>query len=396
MASFPPPLTHYFIERYSDPGDSVLDIFSGTGTAPLQACLDQRIGIGNDVSPEAYLLTNAKVDPPESHEFFSYLHALRARVEDKQATSSLDSEPYFDPDFLKDKLDLQLYYHKETLKQLLKVRTLLLGDLKSASPFLARNSRFCIALILGILHGDRPESLSLPLDRSKSLTSNHIRKMQKDHPGKYTSSRKDVIECAALKASKVFLHTPHTIKGLAYQKDATDFMLEEGSIDLVITSPPYYNAHTYPYDNRHRLWFLGYDYREIQRSMFQKANLSEYSSFISKCLMNVQKMLRDNSACVLVVGDIEMSFKGEKTMIKSGERIASEWSDSKNTEMNVDSVILDPIPLKSRRYIHVPVTQGIKVERIVVFHKGRPKVRNVSTDWKTRPSLENGPNWSSL
>ena len=83
-------------------------------------------------------------------------------------------------------------------------------------------------------------------------------------------------------------------------------------------------------------------------------------------------------------------------MIKSGERIASEWLDSKNTEMNVDSVILDPIPLKSRRYIHVPVTQGIKVERIVVFHKGRPKVRNVSTDWKTRPSLENGPNWSSL
>src|SRR6267143_4894472 len=217
--------------------------------------------------------------------------------------------------------------------------------------------------------------------------------MQKDHPGEYTSSRKNVIECLAMKASKVFLNTPHKMKGLAYKKDAADFTIEEGSVDLVITSPPYYNAHTYPYDNRHRLWFLGHDYRRIQRKMFQTSNTFEYSHYILRCLRNIQTMLKDGGACVLVVGDVEMDSKGEKIMKKTGEIIADQWADSRNTEMEVARIIVDHIPLKSRRYIHVPVSKGIKLERIVVFHKGRMSDRNVLTNWSNRPRSEDQPNW---
>ena len=64
LASFPAALAHAFIDRYSRPGDVVLDPFSGRGTAPLQACAEGRIGVGNDLNPLAYLLTAAKVDPP--------------------------------------------------------------------------------------------------------------------------------------------------------------------------------------------------------------------------------------------------------------------------------------------------------------------------------------------
>src|SRR5574338_11065 len=37
LASFPAALAHAFVERYSRPGDVVLDPFSGRGTAPLEA-----------------------------------------------------------------------------------------------------------------------------------------------------------------------------------------------------------------------------------------------------------------------------------------------------------------------------------------------------------------------
>ncbi len=380
---------------YTQPGDLVLDPFSGTGTAPLQACLDGRMGIGNDVSPEAYVLTAAKVDPPKSLEFFDYIINLDRRLRSARPVDLDDRDLYFGSEFLEQKLNLRLYYHRETLAQLLKLRALLLEEMSSSSENRLRNARFCIALVLGILHGDRPESLSLPLDRSKSLTSNHIRKMQKEYPGKYRAQRRDVVECIAKKAEKTFRHSGPTVKGEAFMNDAVSFSLAQRA-DLVITSPPYYNAHTYAYDNRHRLWFLGYDYQKVQRDMFQVSNQTDYLAYIFRCLKNIQGMLNKDSACVLVVGDVERSFGGRREIVETGEQIASRWSNEEGTEMEVARIIVDPIPLKSRRYIHVPITQGIKQERIVVFHKGRPRAREPSIDWAQRPAVQNEPNWASL
>jgi site-specific DNA-methyltransferase (adenine-specific) len=380
---------------YTKPGDTVLDVFSGTGTAPLQACLDGRVGIGNDVSPEAYMLTAAKVYPPAPAGFFEYLIRTRSKLNSPEKIDVDDNELYFGSDFLRQKLNLRLYYHRETLAQLLKLRSIVLEEAASTSGTDLRYARFCLALILGILHGDRPESLSLPLDRSKSLTTNHIQKMQRDYPGKYETENKDVIGCIALKAEKTFRHEGPRIRGRAFMEDAVTF--SRGiKAKLAITSPPYYNAHTYAYDNRHRLWFLGYDYQKIQRGMFQISNRSEYSSYLMRCLKNIESMLADDSACVLVVGDVEMGSGSGREIVETGEQIASEWQDLGNTEMEVARIVVDPIPLKSRRYIHVPITKGIKQERIVIFHKGRPNAKDSWIDWTQRPPAQVGPDWASL
>src|SRR4051812_10339973 len=61
---FPARLAHYFIQRYSEPGDLVVDPFSGRGTVPLQARVEGRRTISNDLSPLAYVLSSAKANPP--------------------------------------------------------------------------------------------------------------------------------------------------------------------------------------------------------------------------------------------------------------------------------------------------------------------------------------------
>ena len=63
LASFPAALAHAFIARFSRRGDVVLDPFSGRGTTALQACAEDRIGVGNDLNPLAHLLTASKVEP---------------------------------------------------------------------------------------------------------------------------------------------------------------------------------------------------------------------------------------------------------------------------------------------------------------------------------------------
>lgn len=51
---------------YSDPGDVVLDPFSGSGVVPLEAALLGRRAWANDLSPYAYVLTRGKLEAPGS------------------------------------------------------------------------------------------------------------------------------------------------------------------------------------------------------------------------------------------------------------------------------------------------------------------------------------------
>jgi site-specific DNA-methyltransferase (adenine-specific) len=64
MAMFPPSIPRYFINQYTEKGDTVLDPFSGRGTTVLEACVAGRIGIGNDLNPVAFVLTKAKSNTP--------------------------------------------------------------------------------------------------------------------------------------------------------------------------------------------------------------------------------------------------------------------------------------------------------------------------------------------
>src|SRR5690348_16797637 len=68
MAMFPPTLPHTFIRWLTDVGDVVYDPFSGRGTTVLEACLQQRIGLGSDANPLAWILSSAKANPPTRSE----------------------------------------------------------------------------------------------------------------------------------------------------------------------------------------------------------------------------------------------------------------------------------------------------------------------------------------
>jgi len=60
VGAFPPALARDLIARYTQPGDTILDPFSGKGTTVLEALLQDRYAIGNDLAPDAFVLTHAK------------------------------------------------------------------------------------------------------------------------------------------------------------------------------------------------------------------------------------------------------------------------------------------------------------------------------------------------
>lgn len=62
-AKFPPQLPRKFIEGLTAPGDVVLDPMMGSGTTVLEAYFSGRHGVGFDIDPLALILTKAKVTP---------------------------------------------------------------------------------------------------------------------------------------------------------------------------------------------------------------------------------------------------------------------------------------------------------------------------------------------
>src|SRR5262245_2861349 len=62
-AKFPPQLVRWGIERYSTPGQSVLDPMSGSGTTLVEARLLGRHALGVDIDPLARLIARVKATP---------------------------------------------------------------------------------------------------------------------------------------------------------------------------------------------------------------------------------------------------------------------------------------------------------------------------------------------
>src|SRR6266404_6810994 len=63
-ACFKPQLPRFFIERLTQPGDTVYDPFMGRGTTPLEAALLDRIPVGNDANPLSVVMTRPRLRPP--------------------------------------------------------------------------------------------------------------------------------------------------------------------------------------------------------------------------------------------------------------------------------------------------------------------------------------------
>lgn len=62
-AKCPPQLVRWALERYSKPGDMVIDPFCGSGTTLVEARLNGRASIGIDIDPLSCLITQVKVEP---------------------------------------------------------------------------------------------------------------------------------------------------------------------------------------------------------------------------------------------------------------------------------------------------------------------------------------------
>jgi len=349
--SFPPPLARYFIQKFSEPGDKVLDPFSGKGTAPLEACVNGRFGIGNDSSPEAYVLTHSKVKPVSLKRIKRYLKNIANKLHPLDAAS--------------ENANVQLFFHSETLEQILAWRELLIDDFSSEGIFTK-------ALMCGIIHGRSEISLSLPCSHSFSMSPSYVKRYTEEH--NLEKPVKNVLHCLEKKAEKVLADGLPKVKGKAYHEDALNLQIRKESINLIVTSPPYFDKQTYAWDNWLRLWFLGHDYNEVRKKLFQTESKKKYASFMMKCLKKMYRVLMNDSACFIVIGDVKL----KEEYINSAELLVEV---AESIGFTVKRIINDPIPKSEKYFMFIPIDKGVRLDRILELHKGNVQENTTRINW---------------
>ena len=283
--SFPPELVHYFLYKYSDPNGIVCDPFSGRGTTGLQAVLNNRKVVVNDLNPLAFVYSSAKLFPFSSKEVDTYLKKIPSAEKSYPAQLSTEKES-----------ELLAYFHPDTLAEIYTLREHLLQDKSLLAEYIK-------ALLAGTSQGNRISNLSITMSALICFSPKYIRTWS-ERTGIYPEYR-EVYPRLVAKAKRL------EDDGLVFRPDSTilcenstQLSIEDNSIDLIITSPPYFNVINYAYDNRVRLWLIGHEYKDIQKKLMHTGSLPKYSLFIHNTLSEFYRILKDDSWVVVVVGDV--------------------------------------------------------------------------------------------
>jgi SAM-dependent methyltransferase len=83
-AKFHPPAVRCLIDRYSRPGDIILDPFCGSGTLLLEAALSGRSAIGLDVDPVAAFISRVKCTPLPQRELERAFESIKTGLQRKR------------------------------------------------------------------------------------------------------------------------------------------------------------------------------------------------------------------------------------------------------------------------------------------------------------------------
>lgn len=299
-----PAIAHFMIERFTSPGEVVLDPLCGVGTIPFEACLQGRIGIGNDLSELAYVVTKAKLERPLRKDCEKVMDDLAEYIRTNIDSSVVDKdeEKYKSFGF---NGKLPDYFHPDTYREILCARRFFTSRIDSLTP----QEAMVYACFLHVLHGNRPYALSRT---SHPLTP---------YAPKGEFVYKNVVEHIKKKLTLSYSRGDfgHFVAGQTIYGDYSKLMSRNLSVDTIICSPPFADSIRFYMQNWMRLWLCGWeteDYKNAE-SVFldqkQKKDFDVYYSFFEMCA----SVLKPSGKVILHLGKTDHIDMAEELSLRA-------------------------------------------------------------------------------
>lgn len=337
-------MVRVLLEQYTRRGETVFDPFCGSGVVPLESLLLGRRAVASDLNPYAYVLTMGKVSAPAlKEEAMERARNILSVIEARSRECDITAIPEW----------VSQFFHAQTLKEIVAAFAILREQ----------KDYFLLSCTLGILQHVRPGFLSYPASHlTPYLRPQMYPREQYPKMYEYRSLRPRLLAKIERAYRRERMHEPWSENAYTIlQANATRLPLEDASIDHIVSSPPYFGALDYARDNRLRLWFLGVeDWRALDNIL--TANDKVYIPQMTESLKQMNRVLKPEGYCVLVLGDVERNGKIRNT----AEILSALAADVTNNELHTHLIYTDEIPdeRRSRRN-----TKTTKYERILVMQK---------------------------
>jgi hypothetical protein len=281
-ACFKAQLPEFFIERLTKPGDRVYDPFMGRGTTPLQAALMGRFPVANDINPLSSMLCRPRLNAPS-------LGDVAKRLSELTLSSVITGHE-----------SLLAFYHPETLSEIVALRTYLIerdvrGELDPIDDWIRM-------VAINRLTGHSPgffSVYSLPPNQAVTVA----RQLRINEKRNQTPPKRDVKKLILRKSQSLLkqgrlksqceLHTGPSSSCPA---------IPDGSIDLVVTSPPFLDIVQYAADNWLRCWFAGIDESAVNIAMHRKVD--SWQEFTRSTLAELARVVRSGGHIAYEVGEV--------------------------------------------------------------------------------------------
>ncbi|MCS7325282.1 MAG: site-specific DNA-methyltransferase [Thermoflexales bacterium] len=308
-ACFKPPLPRFFIERLTQPGQVVYDPFAGRGTTLLEAALLGRRPLGCDVNPLSRVLVLPRLRPPTIEQVAQRLSAL-----DLDTPVALWEE-------------LLVFYHPHTLRQIVNLRRYLLE--REAAGALDEVDAWVRMVATNRLTGHSPGFFSvytLPPNQAVSLEAQRRINAQRNQTPpprevkalilrKTRSLLRDLDDPTRARLRALSEPTPLFIASA----DHTPF-INDASVTLVVTSPPFLDVVDYQADNWLRCWFNGIDARAVP--VWQFRSPAAWRSAMEAVFHELRRVLVPGGVIAFEVGEVRRGTLLLETLVVPAARAA--------------------------------------------------------------------------
>lgn len=356
-AKFIPQIPRLLMEELSQPGDTVADIFCGSGTTLVEALLLGRYAVGVDANPLACLISRAKTQRLARSHLESLLE-LAERAERLGLAISEDHRgglwqvgPFISKAPRPNDPAIAFWFEPFIIEEL--------AEILSWCSEMSEDGR-CLALVAF-------SSILVGVSKQDSDTR-YVRRIKRIQPGvaafRFARAVKSSIQAVTDFSSRV---KPNLVCEI-HQADVLE-RPPMGPVDLLVCSPPYPNAYSYHLYHKTRMLWLGMDPLSFKRKEIGShrkyssrgngaATSATFKNEMSEILRWVASFLKHGGFACFVIGD--STIRGVK--ISNADLIADAADGSGLVE-----VVRAGRRLQATKKAFNPVIGKIKEEKIMVF-----------------------------
>lgn len=393
-------IPYFFLNNaiFSQENDTVLDAFCGTGTVLLEASIARRNTIGIDVNPLASLIAKTKTTKVD----ILNLKKCLANIEEEFKTSNETNSDYRVPTIS----NIENWYSTESIRKLSKIKYIVsqINDQLVKEFFQVVFSLCCkkfsfadprISVPVRINIDKFPEGHSLREVAIKNLTfinENKIFQFFSDQAEKNISRVMRYQNATMLSSNQIKIYNTdiNTIE---------NDMIQDGSVQLILTSPPYVSAQKYIRASSLSLQWLELNdstiselnKKSVGREEFPKSAYAEYYTIGFENIDTILKKIYEKNklrACITYKYLVEMenAFKKFYNMLKKDgyfimvignntiagyEFVTHEYliEIAENLGFSTELVLIDDIKSRGLMTKRNKTASIISREHIVVFKK---------------------------